>query len=340
MAAIRSPRTPTEAAWDAPESHIGVARRLQKELPNAHILDQYSNPSNPDAHYDGTAEEILEQCDGRIDMLVCSAGTGGTITGIARKFKERIPHCQIVGVDPVGSILAGPGEVCSYKVEGIGYDFIPEVLDRSLVDRWVKTRDRESFLTARRLIREEAILCGGSSGAAVWAALQVAPELEQGQRCVVILPDSVRNYMSKFLDDQWMRDNGFYESTWQIRRVEEVLPERARPLVTTSPGTRVADAVAVLREHGISQMPVLGDGGRILGVVTESGLLRHVLIDGGSRDDTVAEVIEHDYMLVTPETPLAAIEPVLERGGVALVRENEQLRAILTKIDLLHFLMR
>lgn len=154
-------RTPTEAAWDSPESHIGIAKRLQAELPNAHILDQYANPSNPLAHYEGTAEEILDQCDGKVDMVVMGVGTGGTISGIAKKLKEKCPDVIVVGVDPEGSILAQPeslndkNRLQSYKVEGIGYDFIPDVLDRNLVDKWEKTNDQESFIMSRRLIREE-----------------------------------------------------------------------------------------------------------------------------------------------------------------------------------------
>lgn len=204
-------RTPTAAAWDAPESHIGVAKKLQSEIPNSHILDQYANPSNPLAHYDETAEEILSQTGGKIDMIVIGAGTGGTITGIAKKLKEKIPNLIVVGVDPVGSLLADPEHdaVGSYQVEGIGYDFVPDVLDRGLVDRWVKTEDKESLLMARQLIRDEGLLCGGSSGTAVWAACQAAKELKAGQRCVVVLPDSVRNYMTKFLSDDWMIKNDF-----------------------------------------------------------------------------------------------------------------------------------
>jgi len=206
-------RTPTEAAWDSPESHIGVAKKLNKEIPNSHILDQYSNPSNPLAHYDSTAEEILYQCDNKLDMVVLTAGTGGTVTGIARKLKEKLPKLIIVGVDPKGSILAEPAElnddISSYKVEGIGYDFIPIVLDRSLVDKWYKTEDKESFQMARRLIKEEGLLCGGSSGSAMVAAIKAAKELKAGQRCLVLLPDSVRNYMTKFLNDNWMKENGF-----------------------------------------------------------------------------------------------------------------------------------
>src|SRR5262245_33004222 len=195
-------RTPTEAAWDSPDSHIGVARRLKQVIPNSHILDQYSNPSNPQAHADGTGTEIVEQCDGRLDAVVLTAGTGGTVTGVARVVKQRIPGCKIVGVDPEGSILAGPGPIKSYKVEGIGYDFIPDVLDLKLVDRWVKSNDRDSFRTARQLIAQEGLLVGGSSGSCVWAALQIAKDFAPGARILCILPDSIRNYLTKFVDDR------------------------------------------------------------------------------------------------------------------------------------------
>ena len=202
-------RTPTEAAFDDPESHIGVAKKLNNEIPNSHILDQYSNPSNPDAHYDGTAQEILDDFETNIHMVVMGVGTGGTITGVAKRLKEEIPGIKIIGADPVGSILGGGTEVCSYLVEGIGYDFFPDVLDNSLIDEYVKTEDEESFLMARRLIREEGFLCGGSSGSAMIAALQTATQLEKGQKCLVLLPDGIRNYMTKFPNDAWMKEQGF-----------------------------------------------------------------------------------------------------------------------------------
>src|SRR5688572_9842806 len=216
-------RTPTEAAWDAPESHIGVAKRLKEIIPNSHILDQYSNPSNPNAHEDGTGTEIVEQCEGKLDAVVMTAGTGGTITGVAKAIKRMVPGCKIVGVDPEGSILAGPGEIRTYKVEGIGYDFIPDVLHRDLVDEWIKSNDRDSFRVARQLIRQEGLLVGGSSGSAVWAAQKVARRMKPGQRVVVILPDAVRNYMTKFVDDAWLRQHGFLQADWEMGSIGDLV---------------------------------------------------------------------------------------------------------------------
>ena len=202
-------RTPTEAAWDAPESHIGVARKLEQELPNAHILDQYGNESNPDAHYQGTAREILEQLNNKVDMVVIGVGTGGTLTGIARYMKEHSPDTIIVGADPEGSILAGPEPIKPYHVEGIGYDFIPDVLDRDLVDRWVKTNDKESFKLARQLMREEGLLVGGSCGSTAMAALKEAQNLGPDANCVIICADGIRNYLTKFVNADWRAEHGF-----------------------------------------------------------------------------------------------------------------------------------
>ena len=202
-------RTPTEASFDSPESHIGVAKKLQKQIPNSHILDQYANPSNPEAHYDGTAQEILDVFGKDLHMVVMGVGTGGTITGVAKRLKEEIPDIVIVGADPVGSILGGGTEVEPYLVEGIGYDFFPDVLDNNLVDEYVKTEDEESFIMARRLIKEEGFLCGGSCGSAMVAALKSAKHLDKDKRCLVVLPDGIRNYMTKFPNDQWMKDQGF-----------------------------------------------------------------------------------------------------------------------------------
>ncbi|HAT1978397.1 TPA: pyridoxal-phosphate dependent enzyme [Legionella pneumophila] len=202
-------RTPTEAAYNDPDSHISLAKKLQAEIPNSHILDQYANPNNPNAHYFGTAQEIIDDFGKDLHMVVAGVGTGGTITGIAKRLKEFNPAIKIIAADPEGSILGGGTEVKSYHVEGIGYDFFPDVLDNTLIDAYIKTNDADSFRTARRLIKEEGLLIGGSSGAAMWAALQAAKSLRKGQKCLVILPDSIRNYMSKFANDEWMKEMGF-----------------------------------------------------------------------------------------------------------------------------------
>jgi len=202
-------RTPTEAAHDDPESLLGVARRLHSEIPNSHILDQYANPNNPDAHYFETAEEILDEFGKNLAMVVIGAGTGGTITGVAKRLKESILDIEVVGVDPIGSILGGGSEVNTYHVEGIGYDFFPDVLDNTLVDRYIKTNDQDAFTMARRLILEEGLLIGGSSGSVVWGAIEAAKDLSPDKNVLVILPDSIRNYLSKFVSDEWMTTNGF-----------------------------------------------------------------------------------------------------------------------------------
>lgn len=204
-------RTPTEAAHDDPDSLLGVAKRLNEEIDNSVIPDQYENQDNPDAHYHGTAAEIWEDFGDSLDMVVIGAGTGGTVTGVARYLKEKNPNIVIVGVDPEGSILGGRSDVFTYHVEGIGYDFIPGVLDLDLVDHWVYVNDRDSFLMARRLIREEGLLVGGSSGTAVWAMLEALQEYPQVQRALVILPDSIRNYLTKFVSDAWLAEQGFLE---------------------------------------------------------------------------------------------------------------------------------
>jgi cystathionine beta-synthase len=332
-------RTPTEAAWDAPESHIGVAKQLKSILPNAHILDQYNNPDNPLAHYHGTGQEILDQTAGKLDACVMTAGTGGTITGVARKLKEKVKGVRIVGVDPIGSILAGPGPITSYKVEGIGYDFIPEVLDRTLVDEWIKTEDRESFLMARRLIRQEGMLCGGSSGSAVWAAKKVAEHMGPGKRIVVILPDSVRNYMTKFIDDQWMKENGFTESRWETNSVEDMLRSLPRrKVISASSADTVADSVMAMKEHGVSQLPIV-DEGRLVGIVTESDLLAKLVDGRASLASAVAEVMFRNVKTIRTREDASRLLEIFGEGLVGLVVDDaDKLLGIITKMDLVDVL--
>ncbi len=332
-------RTPTEAAWDSPESHIGVARRLNQVLPNSHILDQYANPSNPLAHEEGTGLEILEQTGGKLDAVVMTAGTGGTITGVARVIKKHAPHVKIIGVDPEGSILAGPGEIKSYKVEGIGYDFIPDVLDRRLVDRWIKSNDKDSFVVARQLIRQEGLLCGGSSGSAVWAAMQVAREMKPGQRVVVLLADSIRNYLTKFVDDKWMRQQGFLRAEWEVGTIADVVRALGRrEVITLDLNDAVSVATDRFKQHGISQMPVLDDG-KLVGILTESDLLHHLVSGRVSKSTTVAEVMERRVSTVAMHAGSGELPRIFERGEVAVVVDDERrVLALLTKMDLIEML--
>ncbi|HUH03612.1 MAG TPA: cystathionine beta-synthase [Kofleriaceae bacterium] len=336
-------RTPTEAAWDSPESHIGVAKRLNEVIPNSHILDQYANPSNPLAHEEGTGAEIFAQMGGQargsIDACVISAGTGGTITGVARYLEKHAPGCEIIGVDPVGSILAGPGEIKSYKVEGIGYDFIPDVLDRGLVDRWVKTNDRDSFRVARQLIRQEGLLIGGSSGSAMWAALEVCRTMEEGKRVVVILPDSVRNYLTKFVDDSWMRQHGFLQADWEVGTIADIM--RAQPprtVITAAVTDRLSAVLHQFKEHGISQLPVLDDG-CLAGILTETDVLNHLVSGRATGETSVAEVMVRTVSTVSMHASSAELPRIFERGEVAIVVDADRhVEGILTKLDLIELL--
>ena len=205
-------RTPTEASHDDPKSNFGVAKKLNKEIPNSHILDQWTNCCNPDAHYFDTAQEILNDFGTDLHMVVMGVGTGGTATGVGKRLKEEIEGIKIIGADPYGSILGGEDEYNGqpYKVEGIGYDFIPKTCEHEYIDDFVKVNDKEAFNTARALIREEGLLIGGSCGSAMFAALKAAKSLKKGQNCLVILPDSIRNYMRKFLSDDWIKENELF----------------------------------------------------------------------------------------------------------------------------------
>ncbi|KAG0198714.1 hypothetical protein BGX28_007876 [Mortierella sp. GBA30] len=354
-------RTPTEAAWDAPESHIGVAKRLNAEIPNSVILDQYSNPYNPVAHYDHTAEEIYRACNGQIDMLVAGAGTGGTITGIARKLKALCPNIIIVGVDPHGSILAQPESLNTstegYKVEGIGYDFIPDVLDRHLIDKWIKSADKESFIMARRLIREEGLLCGGSSGTAVAAAVKAAKELGPGKRCVVLLPDSVRNYMTKFLNDDWMKANGFTDQAmveeqevkklqWGGATVADLHLKAAVTITNTSP---CREAILLMERNGFDQLPVVSSkSGRLVGLVTLGNLLSRIASGRVQIDGQVQDVMFKfqkagaHFTEITDETPLEDLTRFFEKNSAGVVTDHGgfKVKAVITKVDLVSYLVK
>ncbi|MFQ5614567.1 MAG: cystathionine beta-synthase, partial [Anaerolineae bacterium] len=340
--------TPTAVEPDDPRSYYSVADRIVAETPNAILANQYHNPVNPEAHYRLTGPEIWQQTGGQIDVFVAGMGTGGTITGVGHYLKEQNPAIKIVGVDPVGSILHDlyqTGKTVpahAYKVEGIGEDFLPSTLDLSVVDETVQISDKESFLMARRLVREEGIFCGGSSGTAVAGALRYirAHDLGPGTMVLVILPDSGSRYLSKVFDDDWMRENGFLESAWVEVRAADILVAKTIQTVHTAQTTdRQADVIALMKQHDISQVPVVEDG-RLAGIVTEVELLDHMLTAGHAHDpdETIEAIIRPDVTTVTPNTPLEALMSVFANRRVVVVVEEEQVVGIITKIDLLDFL--
>src|SRR4051794_7534531 len=260
--------TPTAVEPDSPESYYSVSSRLAEEIPGGFKPDQYSNMANPEAHYESTAPEIFEQTGRDIDALVISVGTGGTISGVGRYFKEHAPQVRIVGADPEGSVYTaqGDGDLHPYFVEGIGKDTWPRTMDPHVVDEWIRVSDRDSFLTARRLSREEGLLVGGSGGTTVWAALELAKRLGPEARILTMIPDSGRSYMSKFYDDNWMLEHGFLERRTSVPTVAEVLRTKHQetgevpPFVTIGTHQKVGEAIDVMQRYSISQLPVVRDG--------------------------------------------------------------------------------
>lgn len=333
-------RTPTAAAFDSPESHIGVAKRLQKEIPNAHILDQYGNPDNPAAHEFGTAEEIWKQTNGKIKMLVAGAGTGGTVTGIAKGLRKHNPDIKIISADPQGSILALPPQLNDehknepYKVEGIGYDFIPDVLEQKVVDKWYKTDDRESFMYARRLIAEEGLLVGGSSGSAMAAMVRAVKDMGMGKGdvVVVVLPDSIRNYLSKFVDDDWLAANDLLPPTPPLTPPETtgepisptlrakdpfagatIASLRLKPVSTISSDSPCVDAIETMRDKGFDQLPVFSSGThKLVGLVTLGNILSYISSGRAEPNDPVSKVMfdfTHLSEIVTDPTDISLVTP-------------------------------
>ncbi len=336
--------TPTAVPPESPESYYRVADRLTEEIPGAFQPNQYFNEENPKAHYDTTGPEIWEQTEGRIDVFVCGVGTGGTITGAARYLKERKPDLMVVGADPEGSLYSGD-EVHPYLTEGIGEDFWPETFDPSLVDRWVRVPDRDAFRVARAITRQEGILVGGSSGTAVFAALEVSRSLDEDRTVVVILPDTGRNYLSKLYSDSWLLQYGMLERP-EVVRVEEVLAAKhgeIPPLVTVSAHDKVRRAVDVLQEFGISQAPVVREPGsldvaQVVGSIRERALLDRLFRDPDALQADIAEVMGPPVSMVEHDQPVEVAFEALQLGPAVLVVKGGQVLGVLTRSDLLEFL--
>ncbi|EDO16166.1 hypothetical protein Kpol_1026p13 [Vanderwaltozyma polyspora DSM 70294] len=377
-------RTPTEAAWDSPESHIGVAKKLEREIPGAVILDQYNNMKNPDAHYFGTGREIHKQLVNldqfkNLRAVVAGAGTGGTISGIARYIKEQDEKIQIVGADPIGSILALPAalnetDITSYKVEGIGYDFIPNVLDRSLIDVWYKTEDKPAFKYARQLIANEGVLIGGSSGSAFTALVEYCkdhPELTEDDVIVAIFPDSIRSYLTKFVDDEWLKKNDLWDDSILERVNAKKAPSadifkgatvkdlHLKPVVSVKETASIAEVINILKDNAFDQLPVLTEDGKLAGLVTLSQLLKQLSTSNTSKDqdikglylnfkklnnfDEVSSYNENKsgkkkFVKFTVDSKLSDLNLFFEKNSSAVITDGLTPVHIVTKMDLLSYL--
>jgi cystathionine beta-synthase len=338
---------PTEVPPDSPESYYRVADRLSQEIPGAYQPNQYRHQANPDAHYRTTGPELWRQSGGQITHFVAGVGTGGTITGVGRYLREQNPGVSIIGADPVGSIYSGD-EVKPYLVEGVGEDFWPETYDPSIVDRYVTVTDKDAFLWTRRLAEREGILAGGSCGLAVYAAYQVAREIDDPAAMVaVILPDGGRSYLSKVFNDAWMRQYGFLERDTELT-VGDVLHRKhdegeIPPLLTVATHAKVRDAVALLHEHRVSQLPVVSDhdAQTVVGSVSERGLLRHAMDDAALLGADIVEVMEAPFPAVSAEDGVReAVELLADRREALLVNMDGRAAGILTRADLLESLAR
>ena len=342
--------TPTAVEHDSPESYYSVSDRLAEEIPGGFKPDQYSNMSNPQAHYEHTGPEIWEQTGGEIDAIVISVGTGGTISGVGRYFKEHKPEVLIVGADPEGSVYTArnEGDLHPYLVEGIGKDTWPETMDPDVVDEWVRVSDRESFRWARRLAREEGLLAGGSGGTSVYAAVQIAKRLGPGKRVLMMIPDSGRNYLSKFYDDNWMLEHGFLERQAPLPTVEEVLHAKhggeLPNLVTISAHQKVGEGIDTMQRYGISQLPVTRDGSceslaDVIGSLQDRALLERVFSNPDVLHEDVASAMQPPLGAVETSATLEDVFATLSGGANAIVVcQDGTPIGVLTRSDLLEFL--
>jgi cystathionine beta-synthase len=334
---------PTDVPPESPQSYYRVADRLTEEIEGAFQPNQYFNPANPEAHYRSTGPEVWRQTAGLITHFVVGVGTGGTISGAGRYLKEQNPQIEVVGADPEGSLYSG-GPVRPYRVEGIGEDFWPETLHKDVIDRYMRVSDRDSFIAARRLVAREGLFAGGSSGTAIHAALQVARELDDPEALVVtLLPDGGRPYLSKVFNDHWMREHGYLAGGG--RTAGDLLEAKSADgaLLTVSSHDEVGRALSLMREHGVSQVPVVSaeDESVFVGAVSERGLLWASAEHPGILKQEVTEVLEPPLPELAPEDPAEDAIRLLEEGrqAVIVMRAGNPL-GILTPLDLIEVLNR
>jgi cystathionine beta-synthase len=343
---------PTAVPPDSPESYYSVSDRLAEEIPGGFKPDQYSNMANPDAHYEVTGPEIWEQTAGELDAIVISVGTGGTISGVGRFFKERKPDVLVVGADPEGSVYTAHDEagVHPYLVEGIGKDSWPRTMDPEVVDEWVRVSDRDSFLTARRLAREEGILAGGSAGTTLWAALQLAERFGPGAQILTIIPDTGRNYLSKFYDDNWMLDHGFLERRTLAPTVGAVLDAKRTEeaevpqFIVIGSHQKVGEAIELMQRYSISQLPVVRDGASdsladVVGSLQDRDLLDRVFKNPDALHEDVANAMQPPLATIDAGDSLDEVFPTLTgRTNAVVVARDGRPVGVITRSDLLEYL--
>jgi cystathionine beta-synthase len=341
--------TPTAVAPEDPRSYYEVAKKFARETPNAILANQYHNPDNPKTHELTTGPELWEQTDGRLTDVIMGMGTGGTISGVGRYLKAKNPNIKIVGVDIEGSILTeiwqSGGKIPegaypkTYKVEGIGEDFLPSATDLSVVDWIERAGDKESFLWARQLVKQEGIFAGGSSGSAMAGAVKYCRKLSGDRLPVVIFPDSGSRYLSKFYDDKWMREFGFLSMEFGEMSLGDLLIAKPnKMLFTAALGDSIRKVVAVMHQNAISQMPVVGSDGTLVGLLEEVDLLNHMLEKHEhSQDETIDPLVQNAGAVFPPETSLEDAMPSLTAGYALIVVENSRPIGILTKIDVLDY---